>query len=85
MMPESDILSQHVRKVMMEIMAVLYANGFDSLHVGAAMRLLGVPDEAAQAFDQERLDLQSNLSEYLQLLGIEITDEVQAPLGATLH
>lgn len=84
-MPESDILSQHVRKVMMEIMAVLYANGFDSLHVGAAMRLLGVPDEAAQAFDQERLDLGANLSEYLQLLGIEITDEVQAPLGATLH
>jgi len=67
----------------MEIMAVLYANGFESIHVGAAMRLLGVPDDTAQAFDQERLDLASNLGEYLQSLGI--TDERQAPQGTTLH
>ena len=84
-MQDKDPLYQYVRQVMLEIMAVLWANGQTTLHVGAMMRLLGVPDEAAQAFDQERLDLQSNLSEYLQLLGIEITDEVQAPLGATLH
>lgn len=69
----------------MEIMAVLYANGFESIHVGAAMRLLGVPDDTAQAYDQERLDLASNLGEYLQSLGIEIIDESQAPQGATLH
>ena len=81
-MPDSDVLSQHVRKTMLELMAVLWANGHSTMHVGAAMRLLGVPDETAQAFDQERIDLASNLAEFLQTMGIDISAESQ---GATLH
>ena len=84
-MSDSDFLSLHVRKVMLELMAVLWANGFETMHVGAAMRLLGVPDDTAQAYDQERLDLQANLVEYLQSLGIEINSDDQAPQGTTLH
>mgnify|MGYP006276847587 CR=1 FL=1 len=83
MMPQSDHLTDHVRKVMLELMAVLWANGFETLHVGAAMRLLGVPDDTASAYDQEQLDLAENLRDYFKRLGIDIVD--QAPQGTTLH
>jgi len=85
MMSESDYLTEHVRKVMLELMAVLWANGFETLHVGAAMRLLGVPEEAASAYDKEQLDLAANLKEYLSALGIDIDSDTQAPQGTTLH
>ena len=44
-MQEQDPIYDYVRQVMLEVMAVLYANGQKELHVGAMMRLIGV-DEA---------------------------------------
>lgn len=56
-MQDSDPLYQHVRQLMLEIMAVLWANGHTTLHVGAVMRLIGVPDQDAALHDDERLDI----------------------------
>ncbi len=53
--------------------------------MGAAMRLLGVTEEAASAYDKEQLDLAANLKEYLSALGIDIDSDTQAPQGTTLH
>ena len=51
---------------MLEIMTVLWANGQTELHVGAVMRLLGVPEEHARLHDSERIDLTENFEELAQ-------------------
>jgi hypothetical protein len=57
-MQETDPLYEFVRTVMLEVMAVLYANGQRQLHVGAMMRLIGVDEERAAEHDGDRIDIE---------------------------
>ena len=83
-MQEPDPLYQYVREFMVELMAVLWMHGQRTLHVGAAMRLLGVPEEQAALHDEERIDLEENFEELAQSLqGRNL--QAAIPVGTTLH
>lgn len=84
-MQESDPLYDYVRQVMIEVMAVLWANGQKQLHVGAMMRLLGVPEETAAQHDEERIDLEDNFDEMAKELNIQHLIKSRVPVGATIH
>lgn len=80
-MQETDPLFEHVRAIMVEVMAVLYANGYQELHVGGMMRLIGVADKMAKDYDQDRIEIDAEivkqLAEELHLQG--------TPPGVTVH
>lgn len=84
-MQDTDPLYQYVRQVMLEIMAVLWVHGQTTLHVGAVMRLLGVPDHEASRHDGERLDIADNQSELMQQLRLHRFHENHVPAGTTIH
>ena len=84
-MQDSDPLYEYVRTVMMEVMAVLYANGQKTIHVGALMRLLGVPESQAAEHDDERIDIDENFDEIAQELNIQHLIRNRVPAGATIH
>ena len=67
------------------VMAVLWANGQKQLHVGAMMRLLGVPEETAAQHDEERIDLEDNFDEMAKELNIQHLIKSRVPVGATIH
>ena len=70
---------------MMEVMAVLYANGQKTVHVGALMRLLGVPESSAAEHDDERIDIDENFDEIARELNIQHLIGTRIPAGATIH
>ena len=70
---------------MVEVMAVLYANGQKTVHVGAMMRLLGVPESAASEHDDERIDIEENFDEIATELNIQHLIGNRIPAGATIH
>ena len=84
-MQDSDPLYEYVRTVMLEVMAVLYANGQKTIHVGALMRLLGVPESQAAEHDDERIDIGENFDEIAQELNIQHLIRNRVPVGATIH
>lgn len=84
-MQDSDPLYEYVRTVMLEVMAVLYANGQKTIHVGALMRLLGVPESQAAEHDGERIDIGENFDEIAQELNIQHLIRNRVPVGATIH
>ena len=84
-MQEADPLYEYVRTVMMEVMAVLYANGQKSVHVGALMRLLGVPETQAAEHDDERIEIDENFDEIAKELNIQHLIRNRIPAGATIH
>jgi hypothetical protein len=84
-MDESDPLYQYVRSVMVQIMAVLWRNGQSELHVGALMRLLGVPEESAALHDEERIVIDENFAQIVADLNTQASIHSQVPLGVTIH
>ena len=84
-MQDSDPLYEYVRTVMLEVMAVLYANGQTTVHVGAMMRLLGVPESSAAEHDDERIDLDENFDEIARELNIQHLIHNRVPVRATIH
>lgn len=71
---ESNELLEQVSGVVDDIVAVLYAHGIHQVHLGAIMRLLGVSDQNAAKYDHERLQVESELAE-----------SVEVPAGTTFH
>ena len=84
-MQDTDPLYQYIRQVMLEIMAVLWVNGQTTLHVGAMMRLLGVPEDEAKLHDDERLDLSENCAELAQHMTLQRSQDSSVPSGVTIH
>jgi hypothetical protein len=82
-MDQKDSLEEYVHTVMLEIMAVLWANGQRQLHVGGLMRILGVPEEAAAQHDQERIEI-NELFEEMTASG-KADSAVDIPSGTTVH
>ncbi len=84
-MQETDPLYEYVRTVMLEVMAVLYANGQRHLHVGAMMRLIGVDEERAALHDDDRIDIDESFAELANDVNIKHLLQSRIPDGATIH
>jgi hypothetical protein len=84
-MQETDPLYDHVRQLMLEVMAVLHSNGHKELHVGAMMRLIGVDEETAVQHDDERININDSFAELAEELGIQVRSPLSAPAGVTIH
>lgn len=84
-MDESDPLYEYTRAFMIQLMAVLWRNGQKELHVGGAMRLLGVPDAAAAEHDNERLEIDENFAILLAEVNRLHLQNTQVPAGVTIH
>jgi hypothetical protein len=84
-MQETDPLYEYVRTVMLEVMAVLYANGQRHLHVGAMMRLIGVDEERAAEHDDDRIDIDESFAELANDVNIKYLLQSRIPDGATIH
>ena len=84
-MQETDPLYEFVRTVMLEVMAVLYANGQRHLHVGAMMRLIGVDEERAALHDDDRIDIDESFAELANDVNIKHLLQSRIPDGATIH
>ena len=80
-----DPLYQHVRQIMIEIMAVLYANGQQELHLGAMMRLIGVDEELAKEHDETKIKIDATFLELAAELNIQHLMPSGVPAGATIH
>ena len=84
-MDQND-LEQYVHTLMMEIMAVLWANGQRQLHVGAMMRLLGVPEESAALHDKERILIDELFGEMAaEKSQVTLPAVQEVPAGTTIH
>ena len=73
-MLENLEVDQAIRLTILNLCVVLYDCGIEEIHVGAVMRLLGVPDDKAAVHDLERLILDDNFVKYV--------DQVNTPRPA---
>ena len=83
-MQEQDPIYDYVRQVMLEVMAVLWANGQRELHVGAMMRLIGVNEELARTHDNERIEIDEEFERMAQDLDLQHLIK-RVPAGAIIH
>jgi hypothetical protein len=59
-------VDQAVRLTILNLCVVLYDCGISEIHVGAIMRLLGVPNQQATAHDDERILLDADFVKYVE-------------------
>jgi hypothetical protein len=64
MLDDLDI-DQAVRLAILNLCVVLHDCGITEVHVGGIMRILGVPDDLAQAHDDERIVLDNEFVKYV--------------------
>jgi hypothetical protein len=83
MLEPDEYLHERIQSVMLEVMGVLYGNNITLVHIGAMMRLLGVPDAKAAEHDNEMLELDEKFGAMLMQLNKSTTKEV--PKDATIH
>jgi len=61
-----DELDNAIRTAIHNLMLVLYDQGITEIHTGGMMRLLGVENDVAQEYDDERIILDDNFVKYVQ-------------------
>lgn len=61
-----DELDLTIRTAIHNLMLVLYEQGITEIHAGGMMRLLGVDNNVAQEYDDERIILDDNFVKYVQ-------------------
>ena len=64
MLDDLDV-DQAVRLAILNLCVVLHDCGITEVHVGGIMRILGVPDDMAQAHDVERIILDNEFVKYV--------------------
>jgi len=64
-----DDLDYPIRMAINQLMLVLYHQGITEIHTGGLMRLLGVPNEVSQEYDDERIILDDNFVKYVREFG----------------
>jgi hypothetical protein len=84
MLEQDEFLHERIKTIMLDVMAVLYDNGIKHVHMGAMMRLLGVPDVKAAEHDDEMLELDEKFGAMLSQLNKNAAP-VEVPEGATFH
>lgn len=61
-----DELDLTIKNAIHNLMLVLYDQGITEIHTGGLMRLLGVSDELAQEYDNERVVLDDDFVKYVK-------------------
>lgn len=85
-MDDDDHIYDYTRRLLLDIMAVLFVNGIRKVPVGAAMRLMGVHNDNAVDHDHEWIEIEENFGETLQKLNIVERFSLQnIPKGTTIH
>ena len=74
-----DELDHTIRTAIHNLMLVLYDQGITEIHTGGLMRLLGVSNEVAQQYDNERVVLDDNFVKYVEEIN------TPRPLDQPLH
>ena len=74
-MLENLEIDQAIRMTILNLMVVLYDCGIEEVHVGAVMRLLGVPNEKAAAHDDERMLLDEKFVKYVEEINTPRTSD----------
>ena len=78
-----DELESAIRDIIMDICEVMYKRGYDTVPIGAMMRLVGVDESRAQKHDNEYIALDD---EFQNMLKIRKSPPLsKAPDGVTLH
>jgi len=83
MLEPDEYLHERIQTVMLEVMGVLYGNNITLVHMGAMMRLLGVPDAKAAEHDNEMLELDEKFG--TMLVELNKSQPKQVPEDATIH
>ena len=65
-MLDNTELDQSIRLVILNLMAVLYDCGITEIHLGGIMRVMGIPNEKAQDYDNEMLVLDEEFVKYVE-------------------
>lgn len=85
-MSDHESIEQHLYDLILDVCAVLYANGYRAVPMGAMMRLIGVADEHAAQHDNNMFELDDEFVQVMQqrqhhLVGVT----EQLPPNTTLH
>jgi hypothetical protein len=83
MLETDEHLHERIQTAMLEIMGVLYGNNITLVHMGAMMRLLGVPDSKAAEHDNEMLEMDEKFG--TMLLELNKSKLQSVPVGTTSH
>jgi hypothetical protein len=65
-MSDKHLLEQELRAFMVELCAVLYRHGYQTVSLGALMRLVGIHPGVASEHDDTIIELGSEFKEILQ-------------------
>ena len=65
-MLENLEVDQAIRLTILNLMVVLYDCGITEIHVGGLMRILGVPNEKAQAHDNVLVEIDDQFVKYVE-------------------
>jgi len=84
MLEQDEFLHERIKTIMLEVMGVLYDNNITMVHMGAMMRLLGVPDAKAAEHDNEMIELDEKFGAMLSMLNKDVAS-VEVPKDATFH
>jgi len=90
-MQQDDELEDHIHKLILELCAVLYYNGYREVPIGAMMRIIGVPEEHASEHDGGFFELDQEFEQIMKEQEAEdeqetsLIDEYYRPPDATLH
>lgn len=82
-MLDDDQLETTIRDLLIDLCEVMHRRGYDTVPVGAMMRLVGVGEDRARLHDQEYLALDQDFQ--IMLEHRKHTALKQAPPGVTLH
>ena len=78
-MLDDEKLDEEIRAHVLSLMYVLYEYGLRDVHMGGLLRILGVPDSVAVAYDNKVLGLDDDFAKYM--------NDIQSgrDLSQTLH
>jgi hypothetical protein len=83
-MSDSNELEKTVRDIIVGVCGVLYKHGFQTVSLGAVMRLVGVDQEVAAQHDEEQFVLDDDFRTLWVQLDFGQQGN-QVPPGTTLH
>jgi hypothetical protein len=82
-MLDESALEQNLHALIVNLCRVMHAHGFESINVGAMMRLIGVGEERARPHDEEWIDLAEYFGKHVQISDRPIA-KINAE-GKTIH